>query len=162
MGKIYVIHSTKLLGNNIITSYLTWNLNIAQIVKKTNVKMELLRRVASFGTSIEDLKNIYFLFVRSQLEQSAVVWHSSLTEENIVDLERVQKSAVKIIMGEKYKSYKKSLNTLEIEKFYDRREILCLNFARRCVKNEKSKKMFPLTLILMGGGRNHLHRKVSP
>ena len=56
--------------------------NTAHIVKKSNARMELLKRVASFGTSVEDLKNIYFLFVRSQLEQSAVVWHSSLTEEN--------------------------------------------------------------------------------
>ena len=57
----------------------------------------------------EDSKNLYIIFVRSQLEQSAVVWHSCLTEENIHSLERVQKSAPKIIMGEKYQSYKKSL-----------------------------------------------------
>ena len=69
--------------------------------------MEILRKIASFGASKEDMKNIYFLFVRSQLEQSAVVWHSSLSSENRADLERVQKSAVKIIMGDQYKGYKK-------------------------------------------------------
>ena len=83
--------------------------------------MELLRRVASFGTSSEDLKTIYYLFVRSQLEQSSVVWHSSLTEENKTDLERVQKSAVKIIMGENYKSYNKSLQYLDMETLDERR-----------------------------------------
>ena len=99
-----VIDSTKLLGT-IITNDLKWEENTANIVKKANARMELLRRVASFGIGVEDLKNIYFLFVRSQLEQSAVVWHSSLTEENKADLERVQRSAVKIIMGERYKGY---------------------------------------------------------
>ena len=84
-------------------------------MKKSNSRMELLRRVASFGTGVEDLKNVYFLFVRSQLEQSAVVWHSSLSEENKSDLERVQKSAVKIIMGEKYQGYQKSLALLDME-----------------------------------------------
>ena len=64
--------------------------------------MQLLRKVASFGTSWEELKNIYFLYIRSLLEQSATVWHSSLTEENRNDLERVQKTALKIILGEKY------------------------------------------------------------
>ena len=55
--------------------------------------MEILRRVSSFGASVEDLKDIYILFVRSLLEQSAVVWHSSLTKDNEQDLERVQKNA---------------------------------------------------------------------
>ena len=121
-----------------------WDLNTAHIVKKGNARMELLRRVASFGTSIEDLKNIYFLFVRSQLEQSAVVWHSSLTEENSSDLERVQKSAVKIMMGHRYESYQKSLIELDIQTLEERREVLCLKFAKRCLKNDKAMKMFPL------------------
>ena len=96
------------------------------------------------NTNMEDLKNIYVLFVRSQLEQSAVVWHSSLTQENITDLECVQKSAVKIIMGNKYKSYQKSLIFLELETLKERRERLFLKFAKRCLKNDKAKKMFPL------------------
>ena len=138
-----VIDSTRLLGT-IITNDLRWDLNTAHIVKKGNARMELLRRVASFGTSIEDLKNIYFLFVRSQLEQSAVVWHSSLTEENSSDLERVQKSAVKIMMGHRYESYQKSLIELDIQTLEERREVLCLKFAQRCLKNDKAMKMFPL------------------
>ena len=108
--------------------------------------MELLRRVAGFGASSEDLKNIYFLFVRSQLEQSAVVWHSALTEENKNDLERVQRSAMKIIMGEQYKGYQKSLDTLQIDTLKIRREKLCLKFAQRCLKNDQTKKMFPYKL----------------
>ena len=105
--------------------------------------MELLRRVANFGASTEDMKIIYFLFVRSHLEQSAIVWHSSLTEENSSDLERVQKSAVKIILGSKYIGYEKSLAKLGIEKLSDRRDELCLNFAKKCVKNPKTTHMFP-------------------
>ena len=61
--------------------------------------MQLLKKAASFGTSQMELKGVYILFIRSLLEQSAVVWHSSLTEENINDLERIQKTACKIILG---------------------------------------------------------------
>ena len=52
--------------------------------------------------------------------QSATVWHSSLTEENISDIERVQKSAVRIMLGSEYKGYKKSLNILQKDTLKDR------------------------------------------
>ena len=94
---VEVIESTRLLGT-IISNDLKWDLNTAAIVKKANARMELLRRAASFSPSVEDLKDIYILFIRSILERSATVWHSSITEENSSDLERVQKSAVKIII----------------------------------------------------------------
>ena len=64
---------------------------------------------------MEDLKTIYILFIRSILEQSSPVWHSSITEENKDDLERIQKSAVKIILQEKYKGYSQGLAQLGLE-----------------------------------------------
>ena len=97
---IDVINSTRLLGT-ILTDDLLWDLNTQHLVKKANARMQLLRKVASFSPPVEDLKIIYILYVRSILEQSATVWHSSLTEENISDLKRIQKSAVKIILQEK-------------------------------------------------------------
>ena len=105
--------------------------------------MVLLRKVASFSTPIEDLKTIYILFVRSILEQSATVWHSSLTQENINDLERIQKSAVKVILGENFNTYESGLARLNLETLASRREQLCLSFAIKCVKNPKLTHMFP-------------------
>ena len=84
--------------------------------------------------------------MRSQLEQSAVVWSSSLTDQNKADLERVQRSAVKVIFGPNYRGYKKGLTTLNLETLEERRENLCLRFARKCVRNEKTKSMFPLNI----------------
>ena len=139
---IEILESTKLLGT-IISNDLRWDLNTKNIVKKANARMELLRRVASFGTPVEDMKNVYFLFIRSLLEQSATVWHSSLTEENSADLERVQKCATRIILVNKYVGYKDALLKLDIEKLSDRREELCLKFAQKCIKNPKTKHMFP-------------------
>ena len=107
--------------------------------------MQLVRKVASFEASEEDIKNVYFLFVRSLLEQSATVWHSSITEENNQDLERVQKSAVKLILGEQYVDYKKGLIKLDMESLTDRRENLCLNFSLKCVRDPKTEGMFPET-----------------
>ena len=139
---IEVINSTRLLGT-ILSDDLRWDLNTSSIVKKANARMELLRRVASFGTPTEDLKIIYVLFIRSILEHSATVWHSSITEENSSDLERVQKSAIKIILQDKYIGYQNGLAQLGLEDLKSRREILCLEFAKKCVKHEKLKHMFP-------------------
>ena len=113
-------------------------------MKKANARLQLLVKVASFNPPIEDLKLIYTSFIRSLLEQSCVVWHTSLSKENANDLERVQKTSMKIIFGEQYKGYRKSLNTLNLTTSSERREFLCQNFAKKCTKNEKMKKLFPL------------------
>ena len=42
-----------------------------------------------------------------------------------------------------YKSYENALNFLEMETLDDRREGLCLEFAKKCLKNKKIKKYFP-------------------
>ena len=140
---VEVIKNTKLLGT-IITDDLKWDLNTAAIVKKCNSRMELLRKVAGFGASIGDLKIIYILFVRSLLEQSATVWHSSLTSQNKADLERVQKSAFRIILKNEYNSYQQALSQLSLDSLDDRREELCLKFALKAQKNEKMKVLFPI------------------
>ena len=85
-----IVKYARLLGV-IISDNLSWDNNTSDLVKRSNARMELLRKVAGFSTSIEEKKNIYILYIRSILEQSSVVWHSSLTSENAEDLERVQK-----------------------------------------------------------------------
>ena len=106
--------------------------------------MELLRKVASFCPSVEDLRTIYILYIRSILEQSATVWHSSLTDNIKSDLERVQKSAFKLILEDKYETYENSLMKLDMETLETRRISLCLAFAKKASKNPKCKTMFPL------------------
>ena len=123
---------------------LRWDENCKNLVKKANMRMQLLHKVKSFGLSREEMKNIYILFVRSILEQSATVWHSLLSNQNREDLERVQKSAVRLILGNQYKGYRKSLQILEMENLDDRRKELCLRFALKAAKHEKMRKMFPL------------------
>ena len=83
------------------------------------------------------------LQVRSKLEQSAVLWHFGLTKKNRSDLERVQRSALRIILGNKYTSYNDALKKLNIESLEDRRKLLCFKFAKNCLKVDKLRKMFP-------------------
>ena len=59
-------------------------------------------------------------------------------------MERVQKSALKIILKSHYHNYEDALKTVKLDTLEKRREILCLKFAKNCLKNEKMKKLFPL------------------
>ena len=69
---VAIIDSTKLLGT-ILTNDLKWDLNVDNIVKKANARIELLRKVVVYGASKADLSIIYILYIRSLLEQSATV-----------------------------------------------------------------------------------------
>ena len=140
---IEVVDNTKLLGTY-ITNDLKWDLNTSELIKKANKRLQLLHKISDFGASLSDMKEIYIIFIRSILEQSSNVWHSSLTQENIDDIERVQKSALRIILNYRYKTYNNALNVLEIDTLSNRREKICLEFAKKCTKHPKLKHMFPL------------------
>ena len=135
------IKNTKLLGT-VVSEDLSWTENTKNLVKKANTRLELLRKVASFNPPVQDLKDIYILFVRSILEQSAPVWHSGLTDEDTTNLERVQKSAIKIILRNSYKNYEHGLRILGLETLELRRKQLCFNFAKKYVKDKSFGKYF--------------------
>ena len=141
-SNIEVLSNTKLLGTY-ISNDLKWDVNTKEIVKKANKSMEILRKMSNYGASLKEMKEIYFSFVRSHLEKSATVWHSSLTQKNKNDLERIQKTAVKIILGNNNIGYKKALLKLDLDDLSDRREEMCLDFAVKCTKHPKLKQMFP-------------------
>ena len=71
--------------------------------------MQLLRGVKSFGASTEEMVHLWILFCRSVLEQSCVVWTTSITQENIEDIERTQKTFAKLVLREKYQNYENAL-----------------------------------------------------
>ena len=75
----------------------------------------------------------YILYFRSILKQSCVVWHSFLTEENVLDLERVQKAAIKLILCGKYED---ELLRANLESLKERRETLCKTFTIKCMKSK--------------------------
>ena len=106
--------------------------------------MRLLHKLVEFGVPEHDLIHIYVLYVRSILEQSCQVWHSSLTLDCVHNLERVQETALKIILQNEYESYSSALERTGLTTLFDRRSKLCLRFAKNCLKHPEMMKMFPL------------------
>ena len=64
--------------------------------------MTLLTKLKYVGTSVEDLIDVYILYIRSILEYCSVVWHSTLTVQQSTDIERVQKLCLKLVLGQEY------------------------------------------------------------
>ena len=96
------VKETCLLGVK-ITDDLKWKKNTTSLVIRCYQRMVILRNLNTFHVPVEEMINIYCLYIRSVAEQSCVVWSSSITcgEEN--DLERVQKLALRIILQSEYR-----------------------------------------------------------
>ena len=137
------VHETTLLGV-VITDNLTWHENTKLLVKRAYRRTIILTKLFEFNVPQSDLINIYILFIRSVLEQSCVVWNSSITKEEVTDLERVQKTCLRIILKHRYTNYDEALKIVNLETLSDRRDTLCLKFAQKCLKNENTRHMFPL------------------
>ena len=138
-----LVEKMKLLGV-IITSDLKWRENTEFITKKAFKRLWLIKRLKQLGASTAALVDLYFKHVRSVVEFSAVVWTSSLTQENICSIERVQKAALAVILGSRYQSYEEACTLLSIEKLSSRREKLSLKFAKKSSMHPIHKHWFVL------------------
>ena len=75
--------------------------------------------------------------------ETANIWIDITTMRMRIHLERVQKSAMKVILDTNYNGYQNGLAQLGLDNLNERREHLCENFAKKCVKNKKLQHMFP-------------------
>ena len=103
-----IVDEATLLGC-VITSDLKFHRNTEHMVKKAYARMTLLQKLYSFNLPVEDLVNIYILYIRSLVEQNVAVWNSIITQEEKEDIERVQKDALRIILKENYADYNNAL-----------------------------------------------------
>ena len=92
------------------------------------MRMQLLRKVASFGTSPQIMRQIYIQIIRVILEGSCQVWDGGLTSKNRRSLERVQKLCLWTILPNH--TYKEAMKKLCIEDLQTRRTKLTLKFAK--------------------------------
>ena len=104
--------------------------------------MWMLRNLNRLGTSTEELIDVYYKQCRSVLELAVPAWTPALTTSESNQIERVQKTACAIILGEHYRSYKHALKTLNMKTLVVRRSELCLSFAIKALKSDKFSSWF--------------------
>ena len=137
------VDKIKILGVT-VTNQLDWSENTDILVKKVNQCMQLLRAVWGFGSTLSELVHLWKLFCLSVLEQSCVVWGSSLTQENKEDLELTKRSFAKLVLRDNYKDYEGALLQLNLEKLTDRRQRLMLKLAKIGIENGHLSEYFKL------------------
>ena len=76
--------------------------------------------------------------IRSVIELAVPVWNGGLTVKQFRDIERVQKTALYIILGDSYINYDVACTLAEIEPLDLRRVDLRLKFAREDVKKDNT------------------------
>ena len=99
--------------------------------------MWMLRRLKVLGANESELVDVYEKQVRSLLELAVPVWQPSLTLQESIQIERVQKTAFNIILGNKYEGYENALNKLGQVRLSSRRQKLCQKFSNKCRNNPK-------------------------
>ena len=98
------ISETKLLGVW-LSEDLTWSKNCTEICIKAFTRLSMLTKLKYVGVGTDDLIQIYILYIRSIAEYCSVAWHSRLTLLQTNKIERIQKTCLKVILGEMYLSY---------------------------------------------------------
>ena len=141
--ELEVVEELRLLGI-IIRSDMKWTSNSENMVTRANRRLWILRRLKSLGAKETDLIDMYVKHIRCVVELAVPAWHGAITLEERTDIERIQKSAAHIIMGDDYISYKCALMSLNLDSLESRHNRLCIKFAKKAEKHEKFQKWFKL------------------
>ena len=142
-NKLETQEEIKILGL-IVRNDLSWRSNTDTMCKKAYSRLWMIKRLQRSGASLDDMIDVYIKQVRSVLEFGVQVWNGGLTKEEIMDIERVQKSFLHICLG-KYVSYEAAMTEAKLEPLELRRTKLCTSFAVKTVKHPKHKHWFVKT-----------------
>ena len=102
----------------------------------------MIRRLKGLGADKKELLDVYIKQVRSVLELAVPVWHPAITQQEIKQIERIQKCALYIILGSDYTGYNDALQLLAIDSLHNRRSKICEKFAIKCFKSPRYSTWF--------------------
>ena len=141
--KLDRVKVTKILGVW-ISDDLSWSRQCSEICIQAYSGLSMLTKLKYVGVQTEDLLDVYKLFIRSVVEYCSVVYHSRLTIEQSNKLERIQKTCLRVILGEMYIDYASALEMTGLHSLESRRFTRCLDYSLRSIKHPRNRNMFPL------------------
>ena len=147
-----VLEVTKLLGIQLSTD-LRWASNSQSICERTMSKMWLLRRMKELKLDQHIILDYYLKEIRALAEQGVPIWHSGLTKGQTRDIEKIQKVALKIILSDTYQSYEIACDGFNLESLAQRRQDLCINFAVKLYRSDRSSEFFQHSNVRLNARR---------
>ena len=142
-SQVHCADELNLLGV-IISKDLKWKANSNSLVSKCNRKFFMFAKLKAFRAARDDLLRVWVSYLRPICEYAAPLWHSSISVADSDKIERIQKRALRIILGGDYTSYSDALESLNIPSMHQRREKLCLKFANSVLRSPKFSYLLPL------------------
>ena len=121
---------------------LRWFDNPDYIRKKGYSRLWMIRRLRNLGASEQEMLDVYQKQVRSIMELAVPVLQAGLSQQEVKQIERVQRTALCIILGDGYLNYENALEVLECDGLTVRRYKLCKIFVRKSVKHPQFKNWF--------------------
>ena len=118
---LFITKVAKVLGVW-LQNHLKWDTQVNHMCKNANKRLFMLRSLKHFGFSKSELITVYRGYIRPLLEYADVIWHSSLTAKQTYQLERVQKRALRIVLGINYVSYADALDVCDVDYLSARRD----------------------------------------
>ena len=131
------VSDTRLVGV-VVSQDLKWFKNTAYICQKARNKLWILRRMLKLDLDVYQMFDVYTKEIRSILEMAVPVWHSGLTNQQTMDIESIQKVAMRIILKDKYINYPLACQTFSTMTLADRRTKLCSKFASKNFESKNS------------------------
>ena len=108
----------------------------------------MLSKLKYSGVKVEDLVEIYCLFIRSRAEHCGVAFHSSLTQHQTKKLTNIEKTCLKLILQEMYVGYIEACEMVGIIPLSQRRQNRTLDFAKKCSAHPENSRFFPVNASL--------------
>ena len=91
----------------------------------------MLSKLKFAAVSTDDFITVYKLYIRTSLDYCSVAYHGSLSSQQAADLERCQAVWLRVIFVEMYVSYEAALEMAGLSKLADRRQEMCIDFAKK-------------------------------
>jgi hypothetical protein len=121
----------------------SWEKNTKELCKKAYARLGMLTKLKYAGVSVEELVELYKMFIRSRLEFCSVAYHSGLTQKQSDSLERCEAVCLRVILQESYVSHEAACEMLGLERLTERRQARCLSFGLKALKHPQNQRMFP-------------------
>ena len=83
------------------------------------------------GLNLHELVDAYCKEVRSLVELAVPLWHSAITKKQSAQIERIQKSALSIMLDENYTNYEVACTIVQLEPLWSRKENICVKFIKK-------------------------------
>ena len=122
----------------------TVNAHVAGVTSRLRSRTWALRKLRRAGFTSEELLKVYQTNVRSTADYCDVVYHSLLTDEMDLEIERLQDKALRCIYGPRI-SGRRMREMANLPTLRERRIGRCDTFAKKCLKGRFSTWFPPKT-----------------